>query len=96
MRSVDEIKIRLIETIGEIRRMEGKCTLLGLDSAEEWEVFDALCTERDALQWVLAGGPKCPVCGKNLEPDVEYPNDLLCERCCKVFDRGTLAFARDF
>ena len=53
MRTIDEIKERLVELTGEIRRMDGKCTLIGFDNAEEWEVFDALCTERDTLRWVL-------------------------------------------
>ena len=53
MKSKEEIKIRLTETIGEIRRMGGKNELLGFQSAEEWEVYDALISERDTLEWVL-------------------------------------------
>lgn len=53
MRSLEEIRIQLTEVIGEIRRLDGKCTLIGFNSAEEWEVFDALCTERDVLQWII-------------------------------------------
>ncbi len=53
MRSPEEIKIRLVEVTGEIRRMDGKCTLVGFDLPEEWEVYEALCTERDILKWVI-------------------------------------------
>ena len=53
MKSIVEIKIRLTETIGEIRRLDGKSELIGFQSAEEWEVYDALVAERDILRWVL-------------------------------------------
>jgi hypothetical protein len=56
IRSRDEIRVRLTETIGEIRRMDGKSELIDFQSAEEWEVYDALVAERDILMWVLDGG----------------------------------------
>ena len=54
MKSRGEIRVRLTETIGEIRRMDGKSELMGFQSAEEWEVYDSLVAERDILQWVLS------------------------------------------
>jgi hypothetical protein len=54
MKSNYEIKIRLTETIGEIRTLSNKDELFdGCLSAEEYEVLDAACAERDILKWVL-------------------------------------------
>jgi hypothetical protein len=39
---------------------------------------------------------KCPVCKGDLEPDSDYPNDLLCGKCEKVFDRETMVFVESF
>lgn len=39
---------------------------------------------------------KCPVCGGPLEPDTDYPEDLLCGKCEKVFDAQTLEFVENF
>ena len=39
---------------------------------------------------------KCPSCGNDLVPDSEYPDDLLCGNCNKVFDRVTLEFVEAF
>ena len=38
----------------------------------------------------------CPSCGGILEPDSEYPDDLLCGFCEYVFDRETLDFVEAF
>lgn len=54
MKSEYDIKIRLVETIGEIRRLDNKDELEGNLSSEEYEVLDSLCAERDALIWVLS------------------------------------------
>lgn len=32
----------------------------------------------------------CPFCGQELEPDSDYPKDLLCGYCEKAFDRDTM------
>lgn len=56
MKTEDEIKGRIVEIAGDLRRMTGKCELMGFQSPEEWDVYDALCTERAVLQWVLGGG----------------------------------------
>ena len=54
MRSEYEIKIRLTETIGEIRRLVNKDILFcGWLSSEEFEVLDSLIAEQLILQWVL-------------------------------------------
>ena len=39
---------------------------------------------------------KCPECGNVLISDSEYPNDLLCGHCNKVFDGTTLKFVEVF
>lgn len=39
---------------------------------------------------------KCPECHGDLEPDSDYPDDLLCGNCHKVFDAKTLEFVEAF
>jgi len=39
---------------------------------------------------------KCPECKGALFPDSEYPDDLLCGHCGKVFDSETLGFVGEF
>ena len=38
----------------------------------------------------------CPECNSALVPDSDYPNDLLCVGCSKVFDAKTLKFVEAF
>lgn len=40
--------------------------------------------------------PQCPECKGELVRDSEYPNDLLCGKCNKVFDAQTLKFVETF
>lgn len=54
MKSEYDIKIRLVETIGEIRRLDNKDELFGNLSLEEYEVLDSLRAEHIALGWVLS------------------------------------------
>lgn len=39
---------------------------------------------------------RCPDCNGGLVPDSDYPNDLLCGTCNKVFDARTLEFVEGF
>lgn len=39
---------------------------------------------------------QCPSCGGELVPDSDYPDDLLCGKCLKVFDSKTLKFLESF
>jgi hypothetical protein len=38
----------------------------------------------------------CPECGGNLTEDSDYPKDLLCGHCNKVFDAATLEFVEAY
>lgn len=38
----------------------------------------------------------CPECNGILDPDCDYPNDLICGECNKVFDAETLEFVEAF
>lgn len=49
-----------------------------------------ICAEGKEVWTINSGKVKCPVCGRFLEPDSEYPNDLLCGHCEKAFDKTTL------
>jgi hypothetical protein len=46
--------------------------------------------------WYIPGPKKCPECGGDLAPDSDYPDDLICDKCKKVFDAETLEFIEDF
>jgi hypothetical protein len=46
--------------------------------------------------WTSYASRRCPICDSDLEPDSEYPDDLLCGNCNKVFDRETLVFVEVF
>jgi hypothetical protein len=55
MKTILEIKERLVEITGDFRNLANK-EELGLNmSCEEYEVMDALIVERDTLNWVLTG-----------------------------------------
>jgi hypothetical protein len=46
--------------------------------------------------WYDSEVKECPECKGALMTDSNYPNDLLCARCNKVFDAKTLEFVEDF
>lgn len=46
--------------------------------------------------WYLSDPSECPECKALLIQDCEYPDDLICGQCKKVFDRETLKFVEKF
>jgi hypothetical protein len=57
MKTETEIKERLVEIKGEISNLDNKEALNLALSCEEYEVSDALVSERDTLKWVLGESP---------------------------------------
>lgn len=57
MKTETEIKERLVEIKGEIGNLDNKEALNLALSCEEYEVSDALVSERDTLKWVLGESP---------------------------------------
>lgn len=49
-----------------------------------------ICVDEHGAWKIPSGKAFCPGCKEMLEPDSEYPDDLLCGKCERAFDAATM------
>lgn len=79
----------------EINRKIGNGMIFGFnDETKENLIYERDCLlsliqqSRAWLAWNnLFNTFYCPVCGEYTEEDCDYPNDLICRGCLRVYDK---------